>query len=293
LPDDLEMRALLLATASAGFNRVAFASNWLCYFVPMADRFAIEAELRDLDRFFSPANGQPALAPGAKDQACANLRHALSMLGLPIAFGDIYDDDTYEAVRQFQKTNGHRHCDGICGEGTRHLLIQVLLKSQARGFFQRAPDPQQRSLGHVFLSYSSKDTKLVCEYEKLILEWGFTPWRDKSSIPGGASWNEEIQAKISGSYLLLAFVTRPFLRSHMCKEEIQAAIARNKSILLVQWTTVPRDSWLDQVVQSKQWIAKPPKDIRSPGAVDFRRQLRRSILEAQRRGRNPVQSTFS
>jgi len=259
----------------------------------MADRFAIEAELRDLDRFFSPANGEPALAPGAKGQACANLRHALSMLGLPIAFGDIYDDDTFESVRQFQKTNGHRHCDGICGEGTRRLLIQVLLKSKARGFFKRAPDPQQRSHGHVFLSYARKDIKLVCDYEELILGWGFTPWRDQSSIPGGASWSEEIQVQISGSYLLLAFVTRSFLRSNMCKTEIQAGIADNKSILLVQRTRAPRSSWLDPVVQSKQWIAKPPNDIRSPRAVDFRKQFRRSILEAQRRGRDRVSPASS
>lgn len=251
----------------------------------MADRFSLEAELRDLDRFFLPANGEPALAPGMQGPACTNLRHALSMLGHSITFGDVYDDDTSEAVREFQRKNGHRHDDGVCGEGTRRLLIRVLLKSKAKGFFARAPDPEGRSIGHAFLSYARKDSRLVQDYEGLISGWGFTPWRDQSSIPGGADWSEEIRIQIGGSYLLLAFATPAFLKSDMCKTEVEGALAKGKPTLVVQHTAVPSSHWLHPVVQSKQWIAKPPNNPRNPRATDFRKELRRAIHEAQRRGR--------
>ena len=250
----------------------------------MVDR-SLEAEIRDLDRFFLPVNGEPALGPGMRGQACINLHHALSMLGYPVALGDVYGDDTREAVRQFQRKNRHQHDDGVCGEGTRRLLIQVLLKSKAKGFFKRIPDPEQRSFGHAFMSYAREDLKRVRDYEALILGWGFTPWRDESSIPGGADWNEEIQTQISGSYLVIAFVTQHFLKSDMCKTEIATAVTSGKPILTVQHAPVPSTHWLHPVRQSKQWIAKPPSNVRNPKAVEFRKQLRRAIQEAQRRGR--------
>jgi peptidoglycan hydrolase-like protein with peptidoglycan-binding domain len=248
----------------------------------MKDDLLLEAEIRDLDRFFLPENGAPALAPGMQGQACANLRHALSMLGYDTGFALDYDAQTVEAVRQFQTDKGHDHKDGHCGKGTRSLLIGTLLK-EARGFFDRAQDPEQRAVGHVFLSYASNDQKLVQDYETLIAGWGFTPWRDQHSIPGGADWNAEIEAQIESAYLLIAFATPHFLQSAMCRVEVQRALALGKPVLLIEHAPLPNGHWLEPVARSKQWIADPPKQLRRAAAAAFRHQLRQAIREAQRR----------
>lgn len=247
----------------------------------MSDKTALEIEIRDLGRYFAPPSGEPALRPGMTGQACANLRQALTLLGQDVPYSDVYDEGLMQAVKAFQSSQRHQHVDGHCGAGTARLVLRRLIESQKDGFFKRAGDPQQRGAGHAFFSYTRRDLDLVKRYQQLVEGWGFSVWRDQTSIPGGADWLNQIEAQISSAYIVLAFASRDFLKSAMCEGEVQHASALGKPILIVQLSSPPKGHWLGPVMQSRQWIASPPRDIRSAKASAFRGELRKAVFDAQ------------
>jgi hypothetical protein len=241
-------------------------------------------EVRDLERFFTHP-GADALGPGADGQACANVRHALMLMGYPVSHGHVFDADAEAALLAFQTDNAHRHCDGRCGKGTRALLVRRLFETGNEGFFNpRAPEPVDRRSGGVcFVSYSQGDAALVDTYVELIRAWGFQVWVDRDNIQGGVDWKQALIDNIDRSYIAIAFLTKNALKSPWCRFEAQQVARRKTPALALRFENAPAIHWARRYLLSKrfQQLPQPPKDVLAPDAEAFRSRLLGSILAHQ------------
>jgi TIR domain len=244
----------------------------------------LSPEVRDLERFFTHP-GADALGPGVDGQACANVRHALLLLGYPISHGRTFDGEVEAALLAFQTDNDHKHLDGRCGSGTRLLLIRRLFETGNEGFFNpRAPEPVDRKGGGAcFVSYSQADAELVDIYVDLIRAWGFLVWIDRDNIQGGADWKQSLVDNIDGSYVAMAFLTQSALKSRWCRFEAQQIARRNKPALALRFASAPSFHWARGHLLSKrfQQLPPPPTDVLAPNAAEFRSRLLKSILAHQ------------
>lgn len=241
-------------------------------------------EVRDLERFFKHP-GADALGPGVDGQACANLRHALLMMGYPVGHGERFDDELEAALVRFQTDCGHPHRDGRCGAGTRSLLVRRLFETGNGGFFNaRAPEPQsRRSGGQCFISYSRNDGALVAPYVELLRSWGFNVWLDSENIVGGEDWKQALIENIARSYVAVPFLTQRSLRSRWCKFEARHVAEAGKPAIALQFDAAPLFHWSRGHYLAKrfQQLPAPPADVMSNEAASFRARLLNAILAHQ------------
>jgi hypothetical protein len=241
-------------------------------------------EVRDLERFFKHP-GADTLGPGVDGQACANLRHALLMMGYPVGHGEIFDSELEAALLGFQVDCGHPHHDGRCGAGTRALLVRRLFETGNGGFFNaRAPEPQDRRRGgQCFISYSRADADLVDPYVEVFRSWGFNVWLDSENIEGGVDWKQALIDNIGRSYLVIAFLTPQSLRSAWCKFEAQQVARAGKAAVALRFASAPLFHWARGHYLAKrfQQLPAPPVDVLAQDAAPFRARMLNAILAHQ------------
>lgn len=93
-------------------------------------------------RFFRDlAAKDDILRPPADCIGCENLRMALRTLGYEAGFGSEFDSRLQDAVLRFQRDQRHQSQDGVCGAGTRNLLVQTLLERGTLQIFDRMVEP--------------------------------------------------------------------------------------------------------------------------------------------------------
>lgn len=241
-------------------------------------------EVRDLERFFK-APGADALGPGVDGQACANVRHALLMMGYSIAHSERFDNELEAALLSFQTDCEHPHRDGRCGAGTRALLVRRLFETGNGGFFNaRAPEPQcRRTGGQCFISYSRSDADLVALYVEVFRSWGFNVWLDSENIEGGVDWKQALIDNIGRSYLVIAFLTARSLRSAWCKFEARQVARAGKSAIALRFARTPPLHWARGHYLAKrfQQLPPPPTDLLTNDAAPFRARVLSAILAHQ------------
>lgn len=74
-----------------------------------------------------------------------------------------------------------------------------------------------------FLSYSSKDTKLVLKVRDHLNQSLVATWIDERNIPGGGNLIQNILQGISKSKYFLAFLSNDYLKSNWCFDELEKA----------------------------------------------------------------------
>lgn len=241
-------------------------------------------EVRDLERFFKHP-GADALGPGADGQACANVRHALLMMGYSIGHGELFDAELEAALLAFQTDCDHPHRDGRCGAGTRALLVRRLFETGNGGFFNaRAPEPQDRRRGgQCFISYSRADADLVGLYVEMFRSWGFNVWLDSENIEGGVDWKQALIDNIGRSYLVIAFLTPGSLRSRWCKFEAKQVANAGKTAIALRFAGAPVWHWARGHYLAKrfQQLPRPPADVLAPDAAPFRGRMLTAMLAHQ------------
>lgn len=243
-------------------------------------------EVCDFERFFAHP-GMDALGPGADGQACANVRHALLLMGYPIAHGTEFDAEIEAALLSFQRDNQHQHQDGRCGVGTRALLVRRLCETGNRGFFNpRAPEPvSRRAGGFCFVSYAQSDRDMVDVYVELIRAWGFDVWVDRDNIQGGVDWKDALIENVAQCYVSIVFLTGAALKSKWCQFEAREMAQHGKPALALRFANAGVLHWSRKHVASSRFqkLPSPPADVLSPDAESFRVKLRKAILAHQER----------
>ncbi|MCR5089593.1 MAG: TIR domain-containing protein [Oscillospiraceae bacterium] len=92
--------------------------------------------------------------------------------------------------------------------------------------------PYQGSEPYIFLSYSHKDTDEASQIVGQMMHNRFRIWYDEGVIPG-TQWDENIAVKVVNCSFFIALVSRAYVRSSNCLDELNYARDKEKSILLI------------------------------------------------------------
>jgi TIR domain len=161
-----------------------------------------ELLLRRFDRYFAHPDRTPSvLRPKDRGVACANVRRALCILGhLETTFedskdADVFDQELWSAVREFQKARSHTRVDGLVGPITRRLIVSALLENEKAVVFDRLqrPDPVRE----VFISYAWKDGAKVNKLDQWLRDHGIRVIRDQNDFAPGETIADSIREAVA------------------------------------------------------------------------------------------------
>jgi hypothetical protein len=218
-------RKLLAKRLSQEFGDAGFGH--LCD--PSTMRIERDQQFQQLTLLFEDTAGH-LLAPNYSGPAAKNVRVALRLLGYSVAENDRYDDEISCIVQRFQQDAGHDNQDGLIGPGTRRLLTAKLIDKfgdSALAQFGTAPVPLRP---YIFISYKREELQQISKYLEWIITWGHAVWNDQQ-IPGSVDWLAELEERLTGCILQLAFLSQAAVDSKWIQREIHFADGLNKPIL--------------------------------------------------------------
>jgi len=113
------------------------------------------------------------------------------------------------------------------------------------------------NMSDVFLSYSRKDTEFMRKVFDSFKAEGKEVWADFEDIPKAADWWEEIKAGINAAYSFVFIISPDSVRSDICRDEIETAIAANKRFIPLLRREITEDEDKEKihpVISSHNWI---------------------------------------
>lgn len=252
-----------------------------------------QAEYRaDRARYFADAAApQGTLHPGAVGAHCRNIRLALMRLGFDEGFrheplDDVFTHAVSSELKRLQAERGHTSVDGLCGPGTRVLLVNTLLdhlKEQDRGVdpFARMTDPECRAEGATFISYAREDRVHVERYAELISQWGYMAWYD-AGISGGEKFSDTLMQRIREAYLVLVFETPRSMASAWVRREVEYAAKQRVRILPIEIEPVSEKNPLAKRLSQHHRIGPAPQSLPAADAANYRAALKQALRDAHR-----------
>lgn len=126
--------------------------------------------------------------------------------------------------------DGSRFCD-LCGAPIPENAADTQAKPKNPvinpAVFQRAQDisplaPYKGDQPYIFISYAHADARKVYPIIKKLQEDGFRVWYDDGIDPG-TEWDQSIADSIQGCRYFFAFLSRSYLQSENCKDEMNYA----------------------------------------------------------------------
>ena len=94
------------------------------------------------------------------------------------------------------------------------------------------PIPYKGEQPDIFVSYAHKDSAKVWPIIRQMQQDGYRVWYDEGIDPG-TEWDENIAAHVSGCSYFIAFISRNYLSSDNCKDEMNYARDLEKKQVLV------------------------------------------------------------
>lgn len=94
------------------------------------------------------------------------------------------------------------------------------------------PIPYRGSEPYIFISYAHKDAQLVLPIVEQMQRDGYRVWYDEGIDPG-TEWDEFIASHVVGCGFFIAFMSRNYLLSENCKDELNFARDLKKPQVLV------------------------------------------------------------
>ena len=85
---------------------------------------------------------------------------------------------------------------------------------------------------YVFISYAHKDTPAVLAVIERLQRDGYRVWYDEGIAPG-SNWDAYISSHLDGCSNVLAFVSRAYVRSPNCRDELKLSRAKGKPMNLI------------------------------------------------------------
>ena len=100
------------------------------------------------------------------------------------------------------------------------------------GFNDQTLTPYRGSEPYIFISYSHRNSGKAEEIISRMNRAGFRVWYDEGLIPG-REWDENIARIIMGCSFFVALLSKEYLASSNCKDELNFARDKDKPILLI------------------------------------------------------------
>ena len=109
----------------------------------------------------------------------------------------------------------------------------------------------------IFLSYSRKDKEFVRKLHEALAAQQRDIWVDWEDIPLTADWRSEIQKGIEGADTFVFVISPDSVRSEVCREEIEHAVALQKRFVPVLYREIVEDGDKEKThvaINSHNWI---------------------------------------
>ena len=104
----------------------------------------------------------------------------------------------------------------------------MVRKEEIRAF----PKPYKGSETYIFVSYAHKNIDAALGIVTRLIQEGYRVWYDEGIDPG-VEWDENIASKIVGCSYFIALMSKDYLASTNCKDEINYARDKEKIRLLI------------------------------------------------------------
>ncbi len=117
----------------------------------------------------------------------------------------------------------------------------------------KLPTPYDGNEKYIFVSYSHKDTPRVGGIIRKLSESGYNVWFDSGIVPG-SEWDENIANHIENCGCFIAFMSKNYLESNNCKDELNFARDLEKDRLVVYLEEVKLPSGLAMRINRLQSV---------------------------------------
>lgn len=91
---------------------------------------------------------------------------------------------------------------------------------------------EEGKLPYIFISYAHNDAGDVMPVVQHLLADEYRVWFDEGILPGKA-WDENVGEKLAGCQCLIAFISRSYVASSNCRDELSMGRRLGKNMLLV------------------------------------------------------------
>lgn len=85
---------------------------------------------------------------------------------------------------------------------------------------------------YIFISYAHKDSETVLPIIARLQKEGFRVWYDEGITPG-SNWDEYISSHLDHSCNVLGFLSKSYVKSQNCKDELALTRSKGKPMNLV------------------------------------------------------------
>ena|GEM_PF-3179257 len=96
----------------------------------------------------------------------------------------------------------------------------------------KPPVPYRGNEPYIFISYSHKDSRKVWPVIEQMQADGYRVWYDEGIDPG-TEWDENIAAHVTGCEYFIAFISKNYINSENCKDELNFSRDLGKKQLLI------------------------------------------------------------
>lgn len=158
----------------------------------------------------------------------------LTLRSFGVSTGDpSWDEEHYELTTRALESA----TDETLQELAEHVLPGDFAVPRHEG--TSAPDPWQPGMFRLFLSHTSAHKKEVRELRKLLGRWGVDAFVAHDAIEPSREWVETIEQALRTSDALCAVLTKDFLTSKWCDQEVGYAVGVGTVILPLKFAADP------------------------------------------------------
>jgi len=97
---------------------------------------------------------------------------------------------------------------------------------------ERIPEAYKGDQSYLFISYAHKDSETVLPIVARLQKEGFRIWYDEGIAPG-SNWDEYISAHLDQSCQVLCFLSKNYVNSQNCRDELALSRSKGKAMGLV------------------------------------------------------------
>ena len=165
------------------------------------------------------------------------------MLGKPVVIAAIDEHFTIEGpLAELLSDNVRVELSAKGGEKDLVEAVKEAVEGagarERRASYRTPEKPYTGDLPYVFISYSHKDKDEVFDIISRLQQEDCRIWYDEGIDPG-TEWDEYIAGHIAGCGCLIAFVSKNYIKSGNCKDELNFARDEEKPRLLVYLEDTP------------------------------------------------------
>ena len=112
------------------------------------------------------------------------------------------------------------------------FLYANLTPEEGPDLSQQQPTAYHGDQPYVFISYAHKDSDVVLPIIDRLQRDGYRVWYDEG-IPPGSNWDEYISEHLDRCANVLGFLSKAYVKSHNCRDELALTRQKGKPMHLV------------------------------------------------------------